>query len=234
MTAAEVTPVSAPALAFVDDLDQPELNRDDHHHLSRVLRLAPGTVIALADGAGRWRAAHLAERPQPCGPVHHDPAPTPALTVAFAPVKGERPEWVVQKLTELGVDRIVPFLAERSVVRWDAERGARQVARWRKVAREAAMQCRRTRLPEVAALADTAAVAALPGASRADRDGEPPSLARPALLVGPEGGWSPAERALLAGATRLGEHVLRAETAAVAAGAVLAALRAGLVGPHAG
>ena len=74
----------------------------------------------------------------------------PALTVAFAPVKGERPEWVVQKLTELGIDRIVPLLSERSVVRWSGARGKATVERLRRVAREAAAQCRRVWLPEVA------------------------------------------------------------------------------------
>ena len=75
--------------------------------------------------------------------------------MAFAPVKGERPEWVVQKLTELGIDRIVPLRTERSVVRWTGERGQATVERLRRVAREAAAQCRRVWLPEVG---DTAAL----------------------------------------------------------------------------
>ena len=69
--------------------------------------------------------------------------------MAFAPVKGERPEWVVQKLTELGIDRIVPLFSERSVVRWSGARGQATVERLRRVAREAAAQCRRVWLPEV-------------------------------------------------------------------------------------
>ena len=74
----------------------------------------------------------------------------PALTVVFAPTKGERPEWVVQKLTELGIDRIVPLRSERSVVRWSGQRGQATAERLRRVAREAAAQCRRVWLPEVA------------------------------------------------------------------------------------
>ncbi len=77
------------------------------------------------------------------------PALAPALTVAFAPTKGERPEWVVQKLTELGIDRIVPLVSERSVVRWEGGRGQKAVERLRRVAREAAAQCRRVWLPEI-------------------------------------------------------------------------------------
>ena len=87
----------------------------------------------------------------------------PALTVAFAPIKGERPEWVVQKLTELGIDRIVPLRSERSVVRWTAQRGQAAVERLRRVAREAAAQCRRVWLPEVAETVAFADLAMLGG-----------------------------------------------------------------------
>jgi len=144
-------------------------------------------------------------------------------------VKGERPELVVQKLTELGVDRIVPFAAERSVVRWEGEKAEKQTVRLRRVAREAAMQSRRTWLPEVAELTDFATVCGLPGAAGADVGGDPPSLAHPTLLIGPEGGWSPRERALLPGSVGLGPTVLRAETAAISGAALLVALRSGVV-----
>lgn len=216
-------------LAFVADLDHPVLDDVDRHHLARVLRLRAGDELTVADGGGRWRACRFGPELEPDGEIEVEPRPEPAITVAFAPVKGERPEWVVQKLTELGVDRIVPFSATRSVVRWDGERGDRQAERLRRVAREAAMQCHRARLPEVAALASFAEVAALPGAALADRGGAPPSLDRPTVLVGPEGGWTDEERATGPGAVGLGHLVLRAETAAVAAGALLAAIRGGLV-----
>ncbi len=158
-----------------------------------------------------------------------DPSPDPPLTVAFALVKGERPELVVQKLTELGVDRIVPFVAERSVVRWDAAKAARQGERWHEIARQAAMQCRRTTLPAVDPLATFAVVAALPGAARADVTGEPPTLDRPTILIGPEGGWSRGEVDNALPSVQLGSTVLRAETAAITAGAIFAALRSGLL-----
>jgi 16S rRNA (uracil1498-N3)-methyltransferase len=145
--------------------------------------------------------------------------------VAFALVKGERPELVVQKLTELGADRIVPFVAERSVVRWAPDRAARQEGRLRAIARAAAMQCRRTWLPEVAEVAAFADVAALPGAALADPGGAAPTLATTAVLVGPEGGWSPAEQACDLPRVRLGAYILRAETASITACALLAALR---------
>jgi 16S rRNA (uracil1498-N3)-methyltransferase len=136
---------------------------------------------------------------------------------------------VVQKLTEVGVDRIAPFVAERSVVRWDGAKAERQEARWREIARQAAMQCRRTTLPRVDALGTFPEVAGLPGAVRADVTGDPPSLDRPVVLVGPEGGWSPAEVGAALPSVRLGANVLRAETAAITAGAIFAALRSGLI-----
>jgi 16S rRNA (uracil1498-N3)-methyltransferase len=135
----------------------------------------------------------------------------------------------VQKLTEAGVDRIVPFCSSRSVVRWSGERGEGHLARLGRVAREAAMQCRRAWLPEVGPLAEFADLAGRPGATLADRGGDPPSLARPLVLVGPEGGWSDEELAANPRRVGLGPHVLRAETAAVAAGLLLCALRAGVV-----
>jgi 16S rRNA (uracil1498-N3)-methyltransferase len=219
--------------AFVVDLDHPELNAGDRHHLVRVLRLRPGDPVTISDGAGGWRMARFGTSGaiEPDGAIHHAPPPEPALAICFAPVKGERPEWTVQKLTEAGVDRIVSIVTERSVVRWDEERAARHLERLTFVAREAAMQSRRVWLPEVSGMATFAEVAALPGASLAERLGPPPSLALPTILVGPEGGWSPSELAADIPHVGLGPHVLRAETAAVAAGLLLAGLRAGVVHP---
>jgi 16S rRNA (uracil1498-N3)-methyltransferase len=227
----EVTPVTARAHVFVDDLDAPVLDDADEHHLRRVLRLPPGADVTAGDGDGRWRACRLADGPalEIAGPVVDDPPPEPPITVAFALVKGERPELVVQKLTELGVDRIVPFVAGRSVVRRDPARAGRHGDRWRTIARQAAVQCRRTTLPEVAPVATFRSVAALPGAALADASGVPPTLDRPVVLVGPEGGWTTEERGEGLPVVRLAAHVLRAETAAITAGTVLTALRAGIL-----
>lgn len=216
---------------FVDDVEAPELAPEDRHHLDRVRRLRPGDPVTVADGQGRWRLARFGPTIEPDGPVELDPAPAPALTVAFALVKGERPELVVQKLTELGMDRIVLFAAERSVVRWDREKATKQLERLRRVAREASMQSRRCWLPRVDGLSSFDEVVALPGAVAADRHGTPLTLATPTVLIGPEGGWAPDERARLGATVGLGAQVLRAETAALAAGTLLGALRSGLVVP---
>ncbi|MBV9951972.1 MAG: 16S rRNA (uracil(1498)-N(3))-methyltransferase [Acidimicrobiia bacterium] len=213
--------------AFVTDLEHPELTTEDEHHLGRVLRLRPGDPLTLSDGRGAWRAARFGSPPEIDGEVVEVPAPSPPITIAFALVKGERPEWTVQKLTELGVDVIRPFIASRSVVRWTDEKMERSTERWRHIAREASMQSRRCRLPEVHPPCTFAAVAALDGAALAERDGAPLDLAHPVVLVGPEGGWADEERALSLPEVRLGPQVLRAETAAIAAGALLAAQRLG-------
>lgn len=214
--------------AFVADVVHPVLDDVDRHHLGRVVRLRPGDTLTVSDGRGRWVRCRYGDDLDVVGEVQLVPEPAPRLTVAFALVKGARPEWIVQKLTEVGVDRICPFVAARSVVRWSADKVESHVERLRRVAREAAMQSRRCWLPEVAPLVPFAEVAGLPGAVLADREGVAVSAAATTVLVGPEGGWDAEERV---GRTTvsLGDAVLRAETAAVAAGVLLTALRAGIV-----
>ena len=226
-----VTPLTARAHAFVDDLDRPRLSAEDHHHLARVVRLRPGDAVTVSDGAGKWRAARLGAGPELVAATDAvaDPRPAPPITVAFALVKGERPELTVQKLTELGIDRLIPFVAERGVVRWDATKIERQAGRLADIARHAAMQCRRTWLPQIDPATTFAEVAGLPGAALADLGGNPPSLRRSTVLVGPEGGWAPSEQAAGLPRVRIGANVLRAETAAITIGALLSALRAELV-----
>jgi 16S rRNA (uracil1498-N3)-methyltransferase len=220
---------------FVPDIDLLDVDPDDDHHLRRVLRLRPGEAGTVSDGRGAWRACTWTGSPgvalAPEGEVEREPRPTPQVTVGFALTKGDRPEWVTQKLTEVGVDVIVPFSAERSVVRWDAEKAARQHERLGRVAREAAMQSRRSWLPTVLPMGTFAGIveALGPGVALAQPGGSPPSLGRPGLLVGPEGGFSPAELEAAPGTVGLGPTVLRAETAAVAAGLSLCWLRAGIV-----
>jgi 16S rRNA (uracil1498-N3)-methyltransferase len=215
---------SSAAHVIVVSLEDPVIDAEDAHHLARVLRLRDGQIVTATDGAGRWRACRFLRGGQleADGPVVVTSPPQPALTVGFAPVKGERVEWAVQKLTELGVDRIVPLRAARSVVRWDGERADAAVARLRRVAREAVMQSRRVWVPTVT---DVAIPADVPDACLAEPGGAPPSLARPAVLVGPEGGWAPEELAGAAATVSLGEQVLRSETAALAAAAIFGALR---------
>jgi len=238
--------VAAAAMVFVGDPGHPVVADDEVRHLLDVLRLRAGEPVAVSDGAGRWAPCRVAAGAPsrgsradgaallvPDGPVVGVTRPEPALTVAFAPTKGDRPEWVAQKLTELGVDTIVPLRTARSVVRWDGERGERQVERLRRVAREAAAQSRRVWLPEVTGVVRPDGLAAAAGAPAflADPGGPPPDATVRVVAVGPEGGWDGDERDAATGTLGLGPTVLRAETAAVVAGALLCALRCSIVLP---
>jgi 16S rRNA (uracil1498-N3)-methyltransferase len=165
------------------------------------------------------------------------PVPTPSVTVVQAIPKGDRGELAVEMLTEVGVARIVPWAASRSVAVWKGERAAKSLARWRTTAREASKQARRSWFAEVGDLATTADVAAL--VSRADvavvlheaaRIGgidvlDPADDESLLVVVGPEGGLSDDELAAFATAgahvVRLGGEVMRTSTAGVAAVAAL-------------
>jgi 16S rRNA (uracil1498-N3)-methyltransferase len=245
--AAVAARAAAVAQVFVLDPAAPELGEEEVHHLSRVLRVRPGEEVVVSDGRGRW--ARTAWRDDGVelltgvdgvggdGTVQVEAPAEPALTVVFAPTKGERPEWVVQKLTELGIDRIVPLRSERSVVRWTGQRGQATVERLRRVAREAAAQCRRVWLPEVADTIGFKELSALgtPGeVALAQLSGDRPTLAQRVVAVGPEGGWSSDELGSGLSTVGFGLSVLRAETAAVTAGALMASLRTGTVAPVGG
>jgi 16S rRNA (uracil1498-N3)-methyltransferase len=235
--------VPAAAHVFVAGLaDVLEVSGDDGHHLARVLRLRPGESVTAADGSGHWRPYAVASvsrgevRLEASGNSKVEPQLSPALAVAFAITKGTKPELTVQKLTELGVERILPVIAQRSVARPEPDSGAH--GRWRRVVTEAACQCRRARLPELAAPAPLGELAGHPALVVAERGAPPPeALATPPggeilVVVGPEGGLEPAEVDALRPWARigLGPHVLRAETAALAAAAALVAARMGAIG----
>lgn len=210
-------------------------------HAADVRRLATGERVDLTDGQGQLAECVVtrAQRGQLELAVRQRavlPAPDPALAVVQAIPKGERGQLAVELMTEAGVDVIVPWAAERCVARWAGERGERAVARWRSTAREAAKQARRGRVPEVTAPADLGEVTAR--ASRAARafildpqaaeqlsEVPLPGSGEMLVIVGPEGGITPAESAALtrAGATaaRLGPTVLRTSSAGMAAAAIL-------------
>jgi 16S rRNA (uracil1498-N3)-methyltransferase len=206
-----------------------------------VRRLAPGERADVTDGAGQLVECVVT---QASGGVLHlavrsrrvVPAPDPALAVVQALPKGDRGPLAVELMTEAGVDVIVPWAAQRCVIQWHGERGERALARWRATAREAAKQARRARFPEVTGLAATpevarvvrsAALAVLldPGAGTELSTLPLPSSGDLVVIVGPEGGLSPAEVAALTGAGAVGAHlgptVLRTSTAGVVAASVM-------------
>jgi 16S rRNA (uracil1498-N3)-methyltransferase len=212
----------AAAHVFVDDLTMPTLSVDDAHHLARVLRLRDGERVTASDGRGRWRECRFVGVGLAVAGEVESESRSGDVTVLFALSKGDKPETAVQKLTELGVARIVPFVAERSVVKWDGEKSQRNLERLRKVAREAAMQSRQVHLPRIDDVHPSLAVAieAVGDVALAEPGGAPVDASVSAIAVGPEGGFTPAE---VAGrrTVALPGGILRAETAAVVAGALL-------------
>lgn len=219
------------AHVFVDQLDAPVLGDDDQHHLGRVLRLRDGESVTASDGRGQWRACVWRDGAlEVAGDVVASAPPQMRCAVAFTPVKGDRNEWAVQKLTEIGIDEVIILApTQHSVVRWsDADK---QLRKLRVVAREAAMQSRRVWLPDVVGLATLHEVCAGDGAAVADPNGValftgvPLSAGVSLVVVGPEGGF--AEEELPAGVPRvqLGDTILRAETATLVAATLLVARR---------
>ena len=242
----------ATAHTFVPALDDDVTLADEAgHHLSRVRRVRAGEALTVSDGNGRWRP-YAVEGVRPGAVDLHaqgvpvlEPQLEPRLVVAFGLTKGTKPDLAVQKLTELGVDGVTLLSTRRSVPRWSGSRADAAVARLRRIAREAAAQCRRARVPEIEGILPLAELRGHTGLVVADPTGE--EVARvPAppggewvLVVGAEGGLDPDEAAELTSPAehregparlRLGPHVLRAETAAIAGAAVLATRRAEPVG----
>jgi 16S rRNA (uracil1498-N3)-methyltransferase len=219
---------------------------DQIRYLGAVLRLGAGDRLAAFDGQGGSFAATIA-----CGP---DGQPAALLVgpreqvsssggqtdlwLAQALAKGDKLELVVQKATELGATRLLPFAAARSVVKLDPERAASRTVRWQTIAQEAARQSGRADVPVVETPCSLVSLLARLGQDPERKalllhgDVDSTGLAAAAagadkvlLLVGPEGGFSPEEvaaaRAAGAAPVRLGRLTLRTETAGLAALAVL-------------
>jgi 16S rRNA (uracil1498-N3)-methyltransferase len=209
------------------------LSDEEAGHLVRVLRAQPGDEVRLFDGAGREALGVVVETDKRGAVVEllrdvDAPRPAREVVLVTAVPRGERMEWLVEKTVETGVAAIVPLAAHRSVRK---EAGPNAVRRWRRAAVEAAKQCGRADVPDVAeptsladAIARTSAASmrlvATPGASARLRDVDP-TRAPLAVFIGPEGGFDAAESGALAdaGATPfgLGPMILRVETAAVVA-----------------
>lgn len=231
------------------------LSPDQARYLGLVLRLRDGDGVEVFDGEGIRIEARVAGQGgeelalRLLGRAARSHAPGPHLVLAQALSKGDKLEQVIQKATELGVARVIPFAAERSVVRLGEERGAVRTARWRRIAQEAARQCGRADVPAIDAPAtweDLFSVLAHdPGLRGLLLDGGPrsadlaqaalhpgPGPARLLLAVGPEGGFSHGEKELARAhgfvAASLGPLTLRTETAGLAALAILQHLHGGL------
>lgn len=237
--------------------DRLTLGGSEGHHAARVARIGIGEEILLTDPAGHQAPARVLAAAKeslalelitaPSAPVRR----TPRLALVQALATGGRDEQAVESATELGVDRITPWIAQRSVAVWRGEKLQKGRARWEATVRAAVKQCRRPGIPVVDAPVDSRALAdqmrertaagglvlllheqesaplleAVAGAREALAAGEIPEIT---VIVGPEGGIAEPEReALCAAGARsvlLGPEVLRSSTAGPAAIAVLSAL----------
>ncbi|KRA29438.1 MULTISPECIES: 16S rRNA (uracil(1498)-N(3))-methyltransferase [unclassified Nocardioides] len=231
------------SLAGVAVGDTVTVEGDEAHHAVVVRRLRVGEPLQLSDGVGRVVTGDVSATAKRefavlVREVVELPEPSPRFTVVQALPKGDRGELAVEVLTEIGVARIVPWAAARSVAVWKGDRATKSHAKWQSTAREAAKQARRAWHPEVDPLASTDDVAALlAGVDVAvvlhEEATEPlAALALPhggdiLVVVGPEGGLTDDEvaRFVNAGAVAvgLGAEVLRTSTAGVAAVSALLA-----------
>ncbi len=210
-------------------------------HAVAVSRVQPGERISVGNGSGFVAtgvivAAEASEFQIEVESVANTEPASPAMWLAQALAKGDRDEYAVQQATELGVDGVIPWSAQRSIVKWEGAKVRKGHDRWSAVVREATKQSVRPWIPEVADLATTAVLAALAGEARMLVLEPTATMTLSALtldskdlvlVVGPEGGIAPAElsRFEAAGAelVRLGDTVLRTSTAGPAALAVLSA-----------
>jgi 16S rRNA (uracil1498-N3)-methyltransferase len=221
-------------------------DRDETRHLARVLRLRPGDVVLATDGAGRQYTVRLESIGDLATGTVLDVAARSAesplaLTLIQGIPKGEKMDAIVRAVTELGVARVCPAVAERTIVALAGDRWGERARRWQRIAKEAAKQCGRTVVPAVATprpLADWVADAEPADLRLCLWEDEARSLgplldslaSRPVsarVIVGPEGGLAPAEvaHARLRGfvTASLGPRILRTETAGPAVVAILQA-----------
>ncbi|MFN8023588.1 MAG: RsmE family RNA methyltransferase [Acidimicrobiales bacterium] len=212
------------AHVFVASLASPQLSFEDEHHLDRSLRLEETDPVTVSDGQGRWATATWSRRRglELTSQIHQDPE-RPPLTIGCAIPKGDRPELVVQKLTELGINRISFYETKRSVVHWDDERRSKQHERMYRIAREAAMQSRRTFLPKIE-FTSFERMLEQHGMAIAEVGGRDPiDEGVHGILVGPEGGFDREELDYAVPKIGLSRNILRVETAAIVAAAQLVA-----------
>jgi 16S rRNA (uracil1498-N3)-methyltransferase len=199
------------------------------HHLRSVLRLTAGEIVEAFDATGRTATAEVVTIELGVTLRIESITPPPAVAtviVAAAVPKGDRADWMIEKLSEVGAARFIPLRTARSVVHPE---GRSKTERWERIAIESAKQCRRSGVLAISPLTDlrtllptldpptTIFFSTRPDATRFQA---PPGPARAAtLLIGPEGDWSPDEEAAFVAsgltAASLGPTILRVETAAV-------------------
>ncbi|MBN3525891.1 16S rRNA (uracil(1498)-N(3))-methyltransferase [Paenibacillus apiarius] len=229
-----------------------QITGNDAHHIMNVMRAKPGAIVLVSDGASREAKAAI-ERCEN-GTVEArivelldaDREPAVLVSIAQSLPKGDKMELIIQKCTEIGAGRFIPFVSERTIVQYDQKKEAKRLERWGKIAKEAAEQSHRNRVPAIDSAVSWKALAEhfsghdLVLLCYEDEAGtllrdvlepfyktfhsetaQPQQAARILVIIGPEGGFSAreVEAAVAAGArcVSLGRRILRAETAGMAA-----------------
>jgi 16S rRNA (uracil1498-N3)-methyltransferase len=228
----------APPSAFNFGKRTVTLTADEARHLREVLRLKTGDDVQVFDGAGReFRAVVSQARRESAELELRDEIEPPKpesplkLTLAVALLKGEKFDLVVQKGTELGVNKFIPLVTRYADIRLRDESDAdKRVTRWQRIALEAAKQCGRSVVPEVATPTEFASIISEnPCLMFSERGGQALNTDIRAgnltAIIGSEGGWSEEElnaaRAANVPIVTLGGRILRAETAAIATAVLL-------------
>lgn len=220
--------------------DEVELSGPEGHHAATVKRIRVGERIMLTDGAGagaECEAVAVNKRGLIAKilTASHEKEAAPRITVVQAILKGEQGELAVDLMSQVGVDRVVPWASSRSIANWEGERGDKALGKWRSTAVAAGKQARRLWFLEVADPCTTDEVLTLVGSAGAalvlHGPAEPPvasydvAYGEVVLVVGPEGGLSEDEVVALteagASAVRLGPSVLRSSSAGAIAAAVV-------------
>lgn len=236
---------------FVDpgqwESDRIRLSAGDSRHIATVLRCVEGDAVTVCDGKGGEASCRISGTGN--GRIEVDvigrtrrSADVVLVTLVQAIPKSQKMEWIIQKATELGVWAVVPVMTDRGVVRLEGDRAGHRVERWRKIAEEAAKQCRTAWVPTISPIVplktllesgvgvDLTLIGSLEGAAAPLRsylrslEGKRPSSV--ALMIGPEGDFSPEEMEMAKGRGAVpvsyGSRVLRVETAALYGLSILA------------
>jgi 16S rRNA (uracil1498-N3)-methyltransferase len=216
-------------VAGADGSDVIELPREEVEKFRKVLRLEEGSHIGVLPNDGSLiRCEFRARKAHPINVEWPQTEASLELTLAQALPKGDRIETVIHMCTEIGVSRFIFFGSDRSVVRWDQAKRMEKLKRLNAIAQEAAEQSFRVKIPAIAFESDLAAVLELcsDAVVLSEVEGLSATLDSRkdirAIVVGPEGGWSPRELALIGSrGVTLGPRVLRTDTAGPAAAAML-------------
>lgn len=231
---------SGVAHIIVDDLSNVMFAEEDKHHLVVVRRLRTGEKVTLGDGMGSWCGAEIVASVKARRDIQFEVEITseiftekrfePPIEIGFIVPSLDRASWAIQKMAELGVDKIYLLESERSSVRSDGlSLDGREFTKLRRVIREAAMQSKSPFLSELIPLMSLEDFRiAHPMCVLCTVGGNMPLQLGVPVIVGPEGGFSPSEEARFEQKVSLGRNVLRSETAAIAVASVLSLGRQGI------